>query len=111
MEIKVLVAHHGEKLQIARAAEKVGILVETKGNTLEAAVECASWRSAGLDRALKIDRSGKTSHTIFRTVESQSPRSLLEESTQNDPKMAKFSLLPAVRYLDTLRGEAPEPRK
>ena len=92
-----VVAHHAEKLQIARAAEKVGILVETKGNTLEAAVECASWRSAGLDRALKIDRSGKTSQFF-----AQSSHSRRAHYSKNRPKTTqKWPNFPCARLSDT----------
>ena len=52
-------ARRAEKLQNARAPQKVEGFVETTGITLEAAVECALWRSAGLDRALKIDPGAK----------------------------------------------------
>ena len=102
MKIKVwsLITPKNDKT-LARL-KQVEILVETKGNTLEAAVECASWRSAGVDRALKIGRSGKTSPFF-----AQSSHTVAALTTRridpNDPKMAKFSLRPAIGYLDTRR--------
>ena len=106
-------AHRAEKLQNDRAAEKSKRLVKTTGNPLEAHVESACGDRWALIEALKIDRTAVAAkdHKFL----ARSPRSLLEESreesTKNDPKMAKFSLRPLIRYLDTLRGEAPEPRK
>ena len=86
--------------------EKVEEFVETTANTLEAAVECALWRSAGLDRALKIDPTRKTLQNFLGAWLRDS-----QQSTKKGPKMAEFSLRPAIRYPDTRRGEAPEPRK
>ena len=81
-ENQVVVARRAEKLQNARAPEKDERFVETTGNTLEAAVECALWRSAGLDRALKIDPSAKTL-PIFSQRRCDDARTIDQKSPQN----------------------------
>ena len=104
MKIKVwsLITPKNDKT-LARL-KQVEILVETKGNTLEAAVECASWRSAGLDRALKIDRSGKTSQ--FFAQSSHSRRAHYSKNRPKRPKNGQIFLAPGYRIpgYPALRG-------
>ena len=101
MKIKVWSLNHAEKLQNARAAEKVEILVETKG-----------LYSRPLSNVLRGDRRALIEHSKSTVAAkhhnfSHSRVTVAALNTRridpNDPKMAKFSLRPAIGYLDTRR--------
>ena len=80
--------HRAEKIQNARAAEKLERIRRNDREHTRGRCRICFLASVGLDRALKIDRSGKTSQIFLRTVESQLPRSP-RRIDQKRPKSTK----------------------
>ena len=72
--------HRAEKIQNARAAEKLERIRRNDREHTRGRCRICFLASVGIDRAIKIDRSGKTSQ--IATV-----AALTSESTENDPKM------------------------